>query len=224
MPQPLYLQVGERRIGPGSLPTSLRSYPCNHLGSYERAEAILHAAHAAGADAIKLQTYTPDTMTLDCDGKSFVIPEGTPWAGRTEYDVYREAYTPWEWHPRLQRVARALGLDLFSTPYDATAVKFLEQLEVPLYKVSSFELVDITLLRALASTGKPMIISTGLATLEEISEAVQAVRTSAHVPVPIALLRCVSAYPAPAESNAFAQHLRTWLHASTSSPDFPTTP
>jgi len=198
------LQIGARKIGPGEPTYVIAELSCNHLGSYERAVAILEAARAAGADAIKLQTYTADTMTLDSKAASFVIPEGTPWAGRTEYDVYREAYTPWEWHPRLQRVARDLGLDLFSTPYDSTAVTFLESLQVPLYKVSSFELVDLPLLRALAATGKPLIVSTGLATLEEITEAVDAVRAAARTPPPIALLRCVSAYPARPE----AMHLR----------------
>ena len=198
MQHPLPLKVGNRRVGPGEPTYVIAELSCNHLGNYDRAVAILEAAHAAGADAIKLQTYTPDTMTLDCDSDLFKIADDTPWAGRTEYDVYKEAYTPWEWHPKLKQVAERLGLDFFSTPYDATAVHFLEKLEVPLYKVSSFELTDVPLLRALAATGKPIIASTGLATLQEITEAVNAVRSQGEIP--LALLRCVSAYPAPAEA------------------------
>jgi N-acetylneuraminate synthase len=198
-----YLQVGDRRIGPGEPTYVIAELSCNHLGRYDRAVAILEAAKAAGADAVKLQTYTPDTMTLDHDSEHFRIVDDTPWAGRTEYDVYREAYTPWEWHPKLQDVARRLEIDLFSTPYDPSAVAFLEQLGMPIYKVSSFELTDLPLFRAVAATGKPVLASTGLATLEEIGEAVAALR-AVQADVPIALLRCVTAYPAPPQSMHLA--------------------
>jgi N-acetylneuraminate synthase len=158
---------------------------------------MIHAAHRAGADAVKLQTYTPDTMTIDCTNEFFRVGAGTPWEGKTLYDLYTEAFTPWEWQPELMRVAGECGLDLFSTPFDATAVDFLEDMKVPAYKVASFELVDIPLIETIAATGKPMILSTGMATREEIEQAVTAVRSAGGVE--IALLRCSSAYPASPE-------------------------
>ena len=168
----------------------------NHKQSIEKAEAIIRAAAAAGADAVKLQTYTADTLTIPCDNEYFRI-KGTLWEGRTLYDLYQEAYTPWEWHPRLMALANDLGLACFSTPFDATAVDFLENLNVPCHKVASFEIVDIPLLKKIATTGKPVIMSTGMASLAEIDEAVRTLRENGTEN--LTLLKCTSAYPAPPE-------------------------
>jgi N-acetylneuraminate synthase len=169
----------------------------SHNQSLAKAEAILRAAKQAGADAVKLQTYTPDTMTLDCDAPWFRI-KGTIWDGMDLHSLYRQAMTPWEWYPRLRELAGELGLTLFSTPFDATAVDFLESMDAPFYKIASFELVDLPLLRRVAATGKPVIMSTGMATREEIEEAVDCLY-DARV-AGLALLHCVSAYPAPPEA------------------------
>jgi len=168
----------------------------NHGQDFDRAVNIIKAAHASGADAIKLQTYTPDTITIDCDNEYFQI-KGTIWDGRTLHDLYGEAYTPWEWHPRLKEVADDLGLKFFSTPFDHTAVDFLEDLDVPCHKIASFEMVDLPLIRKVASTGKPVIMSTGMGTEEEIEEAVKAFKDGGGTE--LALLKCTSAYPAPPE-------------------------
>lgn len=171
----------------------------NHNGSVERAEQIIRAAAEAGADAVKLQTYTADTLTIPCDNEYFRI-KGTLWEGRTLYDLYQEAYTPWEWTPRLMALAKDLGMDCFSTPFDATAVDFLEQCGVSRHKVASFELVDIPLLKKIASTGKPVIMSTGMGSLAEIDEAVTTLRENGTTD--LTLLKCTSAYPAsPEEAN-----------------------
>jgi N-acetylneuraminate synthase len=169
----------------------------NHGHDYDRAAKIIEAARDAGADAIKLQTYTADTLTIQSDKEYFRVKGGTLWDGRTLYDLYQEAHTPWEWQPKLQRVATDLGLHLFSTPFDDTAVDFLEEMGVPAYKVASFELVDLQLIRRVAATGKPIIMSTGMASLAEIDEAVRTARDAGAKE--IALLKCTSAYPAPAE-------------------------
>jgi pseudaminic acid synthase len=169
----------------------------NHGGSYETAAATIRAAAAAGADAVKLQTYTPELITLDCDDAPFRIGHGTLWDGRTLYDLYREAHTPREWHEGLMEVARGEGLICFSSPFDATAVDFLERLDVPAYKIASFEITDIPLIEHAASKGKPMLISTGIATLDEIAAAVDACRRTGNERV--TLLQCTSAYPARAE-------------------------
>ena len=166
----------------------------NHNQKLESAEALIRAAADSGADAVKLQTYTADTLTLDCDNECFRIKD-TLWAGRTLHDLYQEAHTPWEWHPRLIGLANELGLICFSTPFDATAVDFLESLNVPCHKVASFEIVDLPLLRKIASTGKPVIMSTGMASLAEIDEAVRTLRENGAPE--LALLKCTSAYPAP---------------------------
>ena len=168
----------------------------NHNGNIERAETIVRAAADAGADAVKLQTYTADTLTIPCDNEYFRI-KGTLWEGRTLHDLYQEAYTPWEWHPRLIGLANELGLVCFSTPFDTTAVDFLEELNVPCHKVASFEVVDIPLLKKIASTEKPVIMSTGMANLEEIAEAVRTLRVNGTEE--LALLKCTSSYPAPPE-------------------------
>lgn len=177
----------------------------NHNRSLERAEALVRAAAAAGADAVKLQTYTADTLTIPCANEHFRI-QGTLWEGRTLYDLYQEAHTPWEWHPRLIGLANELGMACFSTPFDATAVDFLESLKVPCHKVASFELVDLPLLRKVAATGKPVILSTGMSSLAEIDEAVRTLR--ANGTSELVLLKCTSAYPAPEEEI----NLRTIPH------------
>lgn len=168
----------------------------NHGQDYDKAVEIIQAAHNAGADAIKLQTYTPDTITIDCDNEYFRI-KGTIWDGRTLHDLYGEAYTPWEWQPELKRIADDLGLMLFSTPFDDTAVDFLESMDVPCHKIASFEMVDLPLIRKVARTGKPVIMSTGMASEAEIDEAVRTFKDAGGTE--IVLLKCTSAYPAPPE-------------------------
>lgn len=196
------ITIGRRRIGSGHPVYIVAEMSANHEHDYGKAVRIVQAAKEVGADAVKLQTYTPDTMTINCDNEHFRI-KGTLWDGKTLYDLYREAYTPWDWQPRLKAVAEGLGLDLFSTPFDETAVDFLEGMGAPAYKIASFENVDLPLLRKVAATGKPVIMSTGMATLDEIREAVQALRESGCRQM--ALLKCTSAYPAPPG----AAHLRT---------------
>lgn len=189
------LEVAGRRLGPGQPAFIVAELSANHLQDFERAVRLVRAAKAAGADAIKLQTYTPETMTLDLP--ELEIGPGTIWAGRRLFDLYREAATPWEWHRPLQQLAAAEGLLFFSTPFDATAVDFLEELEVPVYKIASFELVDLPLIRRVARTGKPIFLSTGMATKEEIGAAVAAARQEGNNQ--LVLLKCTSAYPAPPE-------------------------
>jgi pseudaminic acid synthase len=172
----------------------------NHHQEFDQALRLLHAAKAAGADAVKLQTYTPDTITIRSDQEYFQIGGGTLWDGRTLYDLYAEAHMSWEWQPRLKRVADDLGLDLFSSPFDSTAVDFLESMSVPAYKLASCELVDVGLIEKMARTGKPLLISTGMATVEEIEEALKAAGAAGCTQV--ALLKCTAAYPAlPGEMN-----------------------
>lgn len=199
------LNIAGRAIGRGHPVFIVAELSANHHQSLAEAEALVRAAREAGADAVKLQTYTPDTLTLDADGPLFRL-EGTLWAGETLHSLYRRAATPWEWQPRLFRLARELGLVCFSTPFDRSAVDFLDDLGAPAYKVASFELVDLPLIEYMAAKGKPLIMSTGLATLEEIREAVAAARGGGAPGV--ALLKCTSAYPAPAAS----MHLRTIPH------------
>lgn len=165
----------------------------NHAGSLERAKAIIHAAKEAGADCVKIQTYTADTMTIDCDNKYFQISEGT-WEGENLYQLYKKAYTPWEWQGELKAEARKIGIDFLSTPFDKTSVDFLESIGVDSYKVASFELVDLPLIEYIASKNKPIIMSTGMGTLEEIEEAVQVVKGQGNPN--LVLLKCSSAYPA----------------------------
>lgn len=192
--------IGQRRIGSGFPTYVVAEMSANHNQSFEQAARILQAAKEAGADAIKLQTYTPDTLTMRSGKEPFQIRGGTLWDGRSLYDLYGEAQTPWEWHAGLQKRAGELGLDFFSTPFDATAVNFLESLRVPAHKIASFELVDLGLIQRVARTGKPIIASTGMATVEEIEEAVEAVRRAGGTQ--LALLKCTSTYPArPEEMN-----------------------
>lgn len=202
------VRIGEAVIGLGRPTFIIAEMSANHGHDFERAVQIIKAAKDAGADAVKLQTYTPDTITLRSSSESFRVAGGTLWDGRTLYELYEEAYTPWDWHPRLKEVADELGIMLFSTPFDVSAVEFLESLGVPAYKIASAELVDVPLLRKVARTGKPLIISTGMATLAEIAEAVETVRTAGAVD--IALLRTNSAYPAPVDE----MDLRTIPHLS----------
>jgi pseudaminic acid synthase len=204
----LSLTINGRMIGPGQPVYLIAEISANHHQDFDQAVKIMQAAKDAGADAVKLQTYTPDTITIDCDNEYFRIGKGTIWAGRTLHDLYQEAYTPWEWQPKLKEIADDLGMDLFSSPFDHTAVDFLEKMEVPAYKIASFELVDLPLIRRVARTGKPIIMSTGMATLAEIDEAVRTAREAGAAPV--ALLKCTSAYPAPPEE----MNLRTIPHLS----------
>lgn len=190
------IQIGNRGIGSGNPAYVIAEMSANHAQSFDQAVAIVRAAKDGGADAVKLQTYTPDTMTIACDRPEFQI-KGTLWEGRNLYELYREAYTPWQWQPRLRAVALELGMELFSSPFDSSAVDFLESMNVPAYKVASFELVDIPLIRRMAETGKPLIMSTGMATLEEIDEAMDTAQKAGAKE--IALLKCTSAYPAPVD-------------------------
>jgi pseudaminic acid synthase len=172
----------------------------NHHGSYEIAADSVRAIRESGADAVKVQTYTPDTITIESDQPCFQIKQGTVWDGRTLYDLYKEAHMPWEWQPDLKALAESIGLTFFSAPFDPTATDFLEDLDVPIYKIASFEITDIPLIEYVASKGKPVIISTGIATLADIEEAVAACRRTGNRRV--ALLKCTSKYPAPvAEAN-----------------------
>jgi pseudaminic acid synthase len=180
---------------------------CNHQQDMRRAEQIVRAAKESGADALKVQTFTPDTITLDSANPDFTI-KGTIWEGRKLHELYQGAYMPWEWHSHLKALATDLGMDFFSSPFDATAVDFLEEVGVPVYKVASFEVVDIPLLEKIAATGKPVIMSTGMATLAEIDEAVAVLRACGCPG--LALLKCTSAYPAPFEE----MNLRTIAHLS----------
>jgi pseudaminic acid synthase len=191
------IRVGSRPVGAGWPVYVVAELSANHNQDFGQAIRIIEAAKEAGADAIKLQTYTADTITIACDREEFRIGGGTLWDGRNLHDLYGEAYTPWEWQPRLKKVAEDLGMDLFSSAFDATAVDFLEEMGVAAHKVASFELVDIPLIQRMAGTGKPLIMSTGMASVEEIEEALQSAREAGATQ--IALLKCTSAYPAPAE-------------------------
>ena len=206
------ISIGQHTIGPNHPAFIVAELSGNHNGNIERAVAIVHAAADAGADAIKLQTYTADTITIRSDRADFVVPGNGPWAGRTLYDLYDEAHTPWAWHQRLFAEARERGLEVFSTPFDASAVRFLESLGAPAYKIASFELLDDELLREVARTGKPVIMSTGMASLAEISRAVDVVRAAGAKD--IVLLRCTSSYPAPDDSMNLAS-LRSLAEATT---------
>lgn len=200
-------KINGRWIGDGHPVYIVAEMSANHQKDLDKARKIIRAAKEAGADAVKLQTYSADTMTIDTDSPDFLLTD-TLWKGKTLYQLYEQASTPWEWYPDLKNEADKIGITLFSTPFDETAVDFLEKMDVPAYKIASFELVDIPLLIKVAGTGKPVILSTGLATLPEIKEAVNTLKDAGARD--IALLKCTSAYPAsPGEAN-----LKTIPHLS----------
>jgi N-acetylneuraminate synthase len=199
--QPTAVEIGGRRIDPDSPPFVIAEVSANHNGDKDTALAMIDAAADAGADAVKLQTYTADTITMDVQSPDFRIDEGL-WAGRYLHELYQQAHTPWNWHPELFARARARGITLFSSPFDETAVDFLDELGAPAYKIASFELTHIPLIRKAAATGKPLIMSTGMAQWEEIAEAVDAARAAGSGG--LVLLHCVSGYPTPPEEANLA--------------------
>jgi len=191
------ININSRTIGDNNPVLIVAELSANHNQSFKIAVDTIKAMKKAGADAVKLQTYTPDTMTIDCDNKYFKIKQGTIWDGMTFYQLYKEAYTPWEWQPELKKIAEDLGLLCFSSPFDKTAVDFLDKMNVPCYKIASFEITDIPLIEYVASKGKPIIISLGIAQLDDIKEAINACKRVGNNE--IILLKCTSAYPAPYE-------------------------
>jgi len=186
--------VNDRIIGGNQPPYLIAELSGNHKGEIQRALTLIEKAAATGVDAIKIQTYRPDTITLEHDSPEFCLTEGL-WQGRTLFDLYQEAHTPWEWHDELFQYAKSCGVTLFSSPFDPTAVDLLESLNCPIYKIASFEITDIGLIKYAASTGKPIIMSTGMATLEEIEEATQAIFDAGGRE--LAILHCISGYPTP---------------------------
>lgn len=191
------IKIGSRYVGDGEKTFIVAEVSANHLQDYKRAEAIIQAAKDAGADGVKLQTYTPDTITLDCDNDYFQITQGTIWDGTTLHKLYETAYTPWEWQPGLMKFANGLGMECFSSPFDESAVDFMEKMDMPAYKVASFEINDIPLIRKIAKIGKPVIFATGIAYLEDIERAVRVCREEGNEQV--ILLKCTSTYPSPYE-------------------------
>lgn len=197
------VKISDKTIGDGNPCFIIAEMSGNHNLDYSRAEEIIRAAAYAGVDAVKLQTYTADTITLNSNKACFMTEEGGLWEGQTLYDLYQQAYTPWEWQPKLKKLAKSLGLILFSSPFDCSAVDFLEKMEVPAYKIASFEIKDTILLRKVARTGKPILISTGIATIGEIQEAIDICKEEGNNK--IILLKCTSAYPAPYEEMNLSQ-------------------
>lgn len=189
------LTIAGKKIGEDCPVYVIAEMSANHLQDFERAKKIIVAAAKVGADAVKLQTYRPDTITLNCHNDEFLATPGSPWEGQNLYDLYKTAYTPWDWQPKLKDYAESLGITLFSSPFDATAVDFLEDMDVPAYKIASFEITDIPLIRKVAATGKPIILSTGIATLSDIELAVNTCIECENDK--IILLKCVSEYPTP---------------------------
>lgn len=191
-------KIGNRTVGENAPAFIVAELSANHNQDYHRAVEILHAAKEAGADAVKLQTYTADTITIDCDDECFQINEGTIWDGTTLYRLYQEAYTPWEWQPKLMEEANKLGMECFSSPFDFTSVDFLEEMNVPAYKIASYEINDIPLIRKIARLHKPMIFATGIAYPEDIERALTVCKEEENKDV--ILLKCVSSYPTPYEA------------------------
>jgi pseudaminic acid synthase len=191
--------VKDRKIGGNAPVFIIAEMSANHLQDYEKAIKIIKEAANAGADAIKLQTYTPDTMTLNSNKKYFQITQGTIWDGTTLYELYKKAYTPWDWQPKLKEIAEELGLIFFSTPFDKTSVDFLEEMNVDLYKIASFEINDIPLIKEIAKKGKPIIFSNGIAELSDIELAIKTMKYENNEK--IAMLKCTSAYPTPIEES-----------------------
>ena len=191
-------KIGNKFVGGDAPAFIVAEMSANHLQDFERAKAIIKAAADAGADAVKLQTYTADTITLDCDNDYFQITQGTIWDGTTLHKLYEEAYTPWEWQPDLVKYANELGLECFSSPFDSTAVDFMEKMDMPAYKIASFEINDIPLIRKIARLKKPMIFATGIAYLEDIERALSVCKEEGNEQV--MLLKCTSQYPSPYES------------------------
>lgn len=196
------IKLGRHMVGENHPTYVIGELSANHNQSYDKAVEIIHMAKEVGVQAIKVQTYTPDTITLNSRADHFIVKGGTPWDGRSLHDLYGDAYTPWDWQPKLQKVAEDLGLDFFSSPFDVTAVDFLEDMNVPFYKIASFECVHTPLIKKVAQTGKPVIMSTGMATKEEIEHAVQTLRDNGTND--IVLLKCTSAYPAKLEQANLA--------------------
>ena len=196
-------KIGNKEIGTGNTVFIIAEMSANHNQNLERAKEMIKSAAVAGADAVKLQTYTPDTLTIDCKKESFIVKDANPdWDGKTLYDLYKTAYLPWEWYSELRKTADDCGIIIFSTAYDATAVDFLEKMDVPAYKIASFEVNDIEFLKRVAKTGKPVIISKGMASIEEIELAISTLRENGTKD--IALLHCVSSYPAKPEDMNLA--------------------
>lgn len=191
------IEISNRKVGEGFPAYLIAELSANHNGDYQFAADSVYAAKEAGADAIKLQTYTADTLTINSDKAPFLIKGGTLWDGKTLHELYAQAFTPWDWQPKLKEIADKIGLHLFSSGFDASAVDFLEEMNVPAHKIASFEIVDIPLIRRMAKTMKPIIMSTGMAALDEIQEALDAIRNEGNSKV--ILLKCTSAYPAPPE-------------------------
>ena len=188
-------KIGKKTVGAANPVFIIAELSANHLQNFDLAADTIKAIKESGADAVKLQTYTPDTITIDSDNEYFQIKQDTIWDGKSLYQLYKEAYTPWEWQPKLKKIAEDMGLILFSSPFDITSVDFLEDMDVPAYKIASFEITDIPLIEYVASKGKPVILSTGIATLSDIELALDTCRKVGNDQ--IALLKCTSAYPAP---------------------------
>ena len=199
-------KINKKSIGSKNSPYIIAELSANHNGSIERALKSIEAAHKSGANAVKIQTYTADTITIDCDKEEFLIKGGL-WDGYKLYDLYKQAETPYEWHQQMFDFANKIGITLFSTPFDETAVDLLESLHTPAYKIASFEMIDLPLIKYVAKTGKPIIMSTGMANETEIAEAVEAIKMTSNSP--LVLLHCISSYPAPVEQSNLRQ--MKWL-------------
>ena len=191
----MQFKIGNKEIGENKPTFIIAELSANHMNDFNIAVKTIKAMAEAGADAVKFQTFTPDTITIDCDNEYFQIKQGTVWDGQILHELYEDAYMPWEWQPKLKKIAEDLGLIAFSSPFDKTSVDFLEDMDVPIYKIASFEITDIPLIEYVASKGKPIIISTGIASFKDIELAVQTCLDAGNNQV--ALLKCTSSYPAP---------------------------